>query len=35
MEVIGTPEFNDLEGCPTAFGNIQYLNICSRYIWTC
>jgi len=21
MEVIGTPEFNDLEGCPTAFGN--------------
>lgn len=25
MEVIGTPEFNDLEGCPNTFGNIVYL----------
>jgi len=25
MEVIGTPEFNDLEGCPNAFGNIVYV----------
>jgi len=24
MEVIGTPEFNDLEGCPNTFGNIVY-----------
>jgi len=21
---IGTPEFNDLEGCPNSFGNIGY-----------
>jgi len=27
MEVIGTPEFNDLEGCPNTFGNIVYIYI--------
>jgi len=27
MEVIGTPEFNDLEGCPNSFGSIVYIYI--------
>jgi len=27
MEVIGTPEFNDLEGCPNIFGNIVYMGM--------
>lgn len=24
--MIGTPEFNDSEGCPSALGNIVFLN---------
>ena len=33
MEVIGTPEFNDLVGCPNTFGNIVYMCACvCRYI---
>jgi len=28
MEVIGTPEFNDLEGCPNTFYNIVYIYMC-------
>jgi len=29
MEVIGTPEFNDLEGCPITFGNI--VDVVTKY----